>query len=157
MTKDHFQKLLSGKSDYLESQMKEAILSSLGKAGDYMPVTPQPDYSPHDRDYFDRLCSTSIRSRYVNLGVFDFDQGGNPFISEATMQDIKDKVTAYSTPENIELLKAIEAGEKAINHLYKLLEQRGLNLTPLHDGLLSPNANYNGIEVSRMILNFGKP
>ena len=153
LDKKHFEKLLSGKSEYIESKMKEAILSSLGKAGNYMPVTPKPDFSPHGQAYFDNSCSSSIRSRYINMSHIDFDKSGQPFISDATKEAIQDRAKAFSTDDNVELLKAIEVAETAVNKLYDLLRSRGWHVDPLRDGLLQTDGLC--VYISRGILKLG--
>ena len=153
LDKKHFEKLLSGKSEYIESKMKEAILSSLGKAGNYMPVTAKPDFSPHGQAYFDNSCSSSIRSRYINMSHIDFDKSGQPFISDATRELIRAKATAYSSDDNVELLKAIESVERSANKLYDMLRERGWQVDPLRDGLIQTDGNH--VYISKNILTFG--
>ena len=156
LNQDHFQKLLAGGANYLDRLLDQTVKSNMGKAGKFLNLSLEPDYSPHDREFFNRTCSYSARSRYVSMSIFNFDEKGQPYVSDKTKESIKAKTTAFGTTDNIRLYDAIVNAETALNELYAVLRTQGWRrLVPLQDDLIQVDGQ-GGVVISRQVLTFGK-
>jgi len=126
-SREHFEGLLNEKSNYIARVIKQHVAATMEKLSPGMGALVAEPNLTFDRGRVDR-CVDNIASNqfrtYVHQHNISFDKQGNPFISDATLKELKESSMVELTTTNDGILSRAMKIEALSEELFELVKAK---------------------------------